>query len=124
MASESCGPRYRLVDGVWLAQARHQAATLEPHAGFRATQVLLYEDAQIGFVVYIHFQASIPANENMRACALRLCAMFGEAADSEMRRKQTGGRAENSVRASAVARRDNHQAWSSAFYGEQFINVA
>src|SRR5882724_5400577 len=107
----------------WWAQARHQAATLEPRAGFRAAQVLLNEGAQIGFIVYIHFQARVAANENVCVHAVRLCAMVCKAAAAKMRRKQSGWRAENSVRAGAVARRDNHQAWRGAFYGEQFINV-
>src|SRR5260370_27778731 len=91
-----------VIDG-WRPQPLHQAATLEPRTGFRAAQVFSRESAQIGFIVNVRLQASIAANQNLRAGALGLAAMFRKTASAEMRWKQRRRRAQDGVGPGAVA---------------------
>src|SRR5260370_10429722 len=106
------------------AQSLQPAAALKPCAGFRSVQILAGERTQIGFVVYVHFQARVAANENIGSCAVRLVTMPGKTAGAEMRWKQRRWRAQDGVRSRAIARRHDYQGWSGASHGEQFVDVA
>src|SRR6266849_4813011 len=75
-----------------------QATALEPCTGFGPAQIFLGERSQVGFVINVHFQASIAANHNLRTSALGLRTMFRKTAGAEMRRKQRRRRAQNGVR--------------------------
>src|ERR1700740_2432545 len=67
------------------AQSLQPAAALEPCAGFRRAQILAGERTQIGFIVDVHFQARVAANENIGSGAMRLVTMPGKTAGAEMR---------------------------------------
>src|SRR5712664_3161908 len=98
------------------AQSLKPAAALKPCAGFRSAQILVGKRPQIGFIVDIHFQARVAANENISSGAVRLVTMRGKTAGAEMRWKQRRRRAQDGVRSGAIARRHNYQRWSGAFH--------
>src|ERR1700731_198603 len=67
------------------AQSIQPTAARKPCASFRAAHILAGECAQIGFIVDVHFQARVAANENIGSGALRFLTMLGKTAGAKMR---------------------------------------
>ena len=69
--------------------ASGDTALAEKRACVGIAQISLKEGAKIGFVIYVHFEARISANEYLRASLFRLSEMLGETSVSEMRGEET-----------------------------------
>ena len=61
-----------------------QTGFAQPKAGRGCAEIMLQESAQVGFIVNIHFEARIAANENLRAGVRSFCKMFREASFSKV----------------------------------------